>query len=102
MDRREVEEGGGGQGGNAAICWAPVGWLSQYGEDWSGWIGGRLPDGLKVEVRGAGGKRKRPDEVGRSWSHQAPLKGPELQNRGGWGQGVGPRSIAKQGGLCVT
>lgn len=45
------------------------------------------------------GKRKRPDEVGRSWSHQAPLKGPELQNRGGWGQGVGPRSIAKQGGL---
>lgn len=58
MDGREVEAGGGGQGGNAAICWAPVGWLSQYGEDWSGWIGGRLPDGLKVEVRGAGGEKE--------------------------------------------
>lgn len=50
--------GVGGRGGNAVICWALVGWLSQYGEDWSGWVGGRLPDGLKVGVRGAGGKKE--------------------------------------------
>lgn len=56
---------------------------------------GHTKDGGVVGCRVSGvweEKRTRSDEVGRSWSHTAPLMGQELQSRGdwwaGWGQAV--------------